>query len=83
VGEAASLTTRRGILRADLLKCAKASGADAETGLFPIANNGGPLNVGQPLPLGVSLGMTHVMSGLGGFPADFTFGHGSFLPSIL
>ena len=67
--------TRRGWLPAELLMRAQASGADTKTGLFPVKDDGGPVDVGQPLPLGMPVGMTHVVTGLGHFSADFALCH--------
>lgn len=58
---------------------AQASGADTESGLFPVKDNGGAVDVGQPLPLGMPIGVTHVVTGLRDFSADFALCHVSSL----
>lgn len=57
---------------------AQASGADID--LFPLAvdDHRGLLDVGQPLPFGVAVGVTDVVTKRNAFSADFTLHDDSF-----
>jgi len=48
--------------------CAQASGAEVETFSFAIYNNRNRVNIRYPASLGVTLGVTNIMTKLGGFP---------------
>ena len=57
---------------------AEAPGADFKPSILPAANTHcSGTNIGQPLPFGMTLGVTYVMPELGCLATDITFSHNS------
>ena len=57
---------------------AQASGADIDLFLLALDQHRGLLDVGQPLPFGMAIGVTDVMTKRNAFSADFTLHDDSF-----
>jgi hypothetical protein len=58
-----------------LMLSAEAPGADFEPPELPVNIYGSGTNIGQPLPIGMTLGVTYVMSKPGSLTTDITFSH--------